>query len=102
MLDFGDCAASLEVNWFTPHKVRTLVATGSEGIAYLDYIKQELIVHNGEHHNITDIEKGEPLAIEIKHFISCIKNGTSPMVSAEAGMKVLDIAIKASAHVSNV
>ena len=30
VLDFGSTAACIEVNWFTPHKVRTLVVTGSE------------------------------------------------------------------------
>jgi hypothetical protein len=35
VLEFNGTTACIEVNWFTPAKVRTLVATGSEGI--LDY-----------------------------------------------------------------
>ena len=48
VLDFEGTTACLEVNWFTPHKVRTLTVTGSEGIAYLDYIKQSVFVHNSQ------------------------------------------------------
>lgn len=102
MLDFGDSAASLEVNWFTPHKVRTLVATGSEGIAYLDYIKQELVIHNGVRQDITEIEKKEPLAVEIQHFIDCIKHDRNPLVGVQEGMKDLGIALKASEKVTDV
>jgi UDP-N-acetylglucosamine 3-dehydrogenase len=102
MLDFGDSAASLEVNWFTPHKVRTLVATGSEGIAYLDYIKQELVIHNGVNEDITKIEKKEPLAVEIQHFITCIEYDKPPLINAREGMKDLDVALKASEKVTDV
>ncbi len=102
LLDFGDCAASIEVNWFTPHKVRTLVATGSEGIAYLDYIKQELVWHHAGGTEEIKIEKAEPLAAEISHFINCIRDNKKPLVTAEEGLKVLDIALKAGAGVRDV
>ena len=35
VLDFGGETASTEVNWFTPHKGQTLVATGSDGVPAL-------------------------------------------------------------------
>jgi len=96
VLDFGDVAASIEVNWFTPHKVRSLVATGTEGIAYLDYIKQELDVHSGGEKIVQKIDKVEPLKLELKHFLDCIQNNTKPLVDGHEGLKVLEIAIKAS------
>ena len=95
ILDFGDVSASIEVNWFTPHKVRSLVATGTEGIAYLDYLKQEVVIYNSEWKMIPKIERKEPLKIELEHFLECVKNNGEPLVNGYEGLKVLEIAIKA-------
>jgi UDP-N-acetylglucosamine 3-dehydrogenase len=73
LLDFGDVSASIEVNWFTPHKVRSLVATGTEGIAYLDYLKQDIEIYNSDWKMIPKIEKEEPLKVELEHFLECVK-----------------------------
>jgi UDP-N-acetylglucosamine 3-dehydrogenase len=102
MLNFGDSLASLELNWFTPHKVRTLIATCSKGSADLDYIKQELIIYNSVSPDIINVVKGEPLVIEISHFVDCIEKDLPPLVSAQEGLKVLLIALQASAKVSDV
>lgn len=95
ILDFGDITASIEVNWFTPHKVRTLVATGTEGIAYLDYIEQTLEVHNQSWKMIPRFEKGEPLKLELEHFLECIKFDRQPLVTGYDGLKTLEIALEA-------
>ena len=96
VLDFGNTVASIEVNWFTPHKVRSLVATGSEGIAYLDYIEQELTVHNSQSTQVIKVEKGEPLKLELSHFLGCVRNGEKPLVDGTEGLRVLEIALEAS------
>ena len=95
MLDFGDVSASIEVNWFTPHVVRSLVATGTEGIAYLDYLKQEVEVYNSEWKMTPKIERKEPLKIELEHFLECVKENKDPLVNGYEGLKVLEIAIRA-------
>ena len=95
VLDFGDVAASIEVNWFTPHKVRSLVATGTEGIAYLDYIKQELDVHSGGEKIAQKIDRVEPLKLELAHFLRCINKNEKPLVDGREGLKILEIALKA-------
>ncbi|WP_076004722.1 Gfo/Idh/MocA family protein [Dehalogenimonas formicexedens] len=94
--DFGDAVGSIEVNWFTPHKVRTLVATGSEGIAYLDYIQQDLRVFNSVVNHDIVIEKGEPLKLELAHFLDCIITGKTPLTDGESSTKVLEIALEAT------
>ncbi len=96
ILDFGSTTASIEVNWFTPHKVRSLVVTGSKGIAYLDYIKQELVVHNSHNSNVVKVEKAEPLKLELEHFLKCVETGEEPLVDGREGLKVLKIALEAS------
>ncbi|MCR4394303.1 MAG: Gfo/Idh/MocA family oxidoreductase [Dehalococcoidales bacterium] len=96
MLDFGDTAASIEVNWFTPHKVRTLVATGSEGVAYLDYIEQKLSIHNLEGVNTHGIQKVEPLRLELEDFLLNVASGGRPAVTGDEGFEILKIALEAS------
>jgi UDP-N-acetylglucosamine 3-dehydrogenase len=98
VLDFGDTAASLEVNWFTPHKVRSLVATGSEGIAYLDYIEQKLIIHNSHLNEVVDIQKAEPLKLELEQFLESIVKGTAPEVDGSEGLEILKIALEAGSQ----
>jgi len=96
VLDFGSSMASIEVNWFTPHKVRSLVATGSMGIAYLDYIEQRLTVHHwGREWNIP-IQKTEPLKLELEHFLRCAEKNELPLVDGLEGMRVLELCLAAA------
>ena len=97
MLDLGDVTASIEVNWFTPHKVRTMVATGTKGIAYVDYIEQTLVVHNAGWKMEPQFERDEPLRLELKHFLECIELDKQPLVSGYEGLKTLEIALEAEA-----
>ncbi len=96
VLDFGETTACCEVNWFTPHKVRTLVATGSEGIAYLDYTEQKVTVHSSNATEVEDIQKAEPLKLEIVDFVQSIMNNHNPAVDGYEGKTVLQIALKSS------
>ena len=95
VLDFGKVTACIEVNWFSPQKVRTLVATGTEGTAYLDYIEQAIIVNNSHIKGHIDVEKAEPLKLELEHFVKCVETNAQPMVDGYQGMKVLEIALEA-------
>lgn len=95
VLDFGDVAASMEVNWFTPYKERTLVITGTKGIAHLDYIKQKVEIYSSRGKQTHLVKKEEPLKLELKHFLNCIKNDREPLVNGSEGLKTLEIALKA-------
>jgi UDP-N-acetylglucosamine 3-dehydrogenase len=96
VLDFQNTTACIEVNWFTPHKVRTLVATGSEGIAYLDYIEQKLTVHIANETMNIDVRKTEPLRLELEDFLKSIVDSREPAVDGKEGLEVLRIALEAS------
>lgn len=95
VLDFEDTVASIEVNWFTPHKVRSLVATGTEGIAYLDYINQTIEIYDAEWKKIPEIKREEPLKLELQHFLECVETGKDPLIDGAEGLKVLEIALRA-------
>lgn len=114
VLDFGNTIACIEVNWFTSHKVRTLVATGSDGTAYLDYIQQNISVHNShdnslllpapnlksqmgvslQSNNQTTIRKTECLKLELEDFINSVVLGKKPSVDGIEGMAILRIALE--------
>ena len=97
LLDFEDeITACIEVNWFTPHKVRTLVATGSKGIAYLDYIEQSLTIQNSAGMKVEKINKAEPLKLEIVDFLNSITGKNKPAVDGKDGLNTLKIALVAN------
>jgi len=102
MLDFGDAAAAIEVNWFTPYKERKLVVTGTEAICYLGYISQKLWVNTTQSQYPVEVKAAEPLKTELAHFLHCIHNDTEPLVNGHEGLENLKVAIQACEKVSHV
>jgi len=95
VLTFESATGIVETNWLTPHKVRKLSVVGTEGIAELDYINQELVLYNHKWIRKAKIQKREPLKNEIEHFVECIKKGIQPIVSGSDGLHALKVAIMA-------
>lgn len=72
------------------------MATGSMGIAYLDYIEQRLTIHHwGKEWNVP-ILKTEPLKLELKHFLRCAENNEQPLVDGLEGIRVLELCLAAA------
>ena len=96
MLGFSNGKSGIvETNWLTPHKTRTLTAVGTKGIAYLDYIEQKLVIYNNKWEREAKVNKREPLRNEIEHFIDCVVNDNTPLISGEDGLHTLKVALKA-------
>ncbi len=98
VLDFVGTTACIEVNWFTPHKVRTLVVTGSEGIAYLDYIEQTVKVYDSHDLEVAEIQRVEPLKLEVEDFLQSVAEGKKPAVDGMEGWAILKIALESSCN----
>jgi UDP-N-acetylglucosamine 3-dehydrogenase len=96
MLGFsnGNCGI-IETNWLTPHKTRMLTVTGTKAIAYADYIQQTLKICDIRGETMVKIDKREPLNDELAHFVSCVKDGSEPLVSGRNGRNALEVAIAA-------
>jgi len=93
MLSFSDGkSAFLEANWLTPYKIRKLTVTGSEAIISLDYITQEMTIETLGQTLTPRYDVEEPLKLELQHFVECVKNGRTPLVSGTDGLKALKIA----------
>ena len=92
MLQFaGGGTAFIDANWLTPRKTRTLVVTGSEATAQLDYITQQVSVENSAGAVIQSIEKREPLAAELTHFAESILSNRPFAVNAIDGLRAVEI-----------
>ena len=111
LLEYGDTTCINQVNWITPVKIRNLSITGEKGYAELDFINQELKVYESiisrSYDSFGDfvikfgtpriknveIEKVEPLRLELSDFIECIDTGKRPVVSGEDGINALKVAL---------
>lgn len=96
MLTFeNEVSGIIETNRLTPHKTRSLSVVGTEGIAYLDYIGQNLVIYDDKWIKEAKIERREPLRNELEHFIKCVVEERKPLVSGEEGLHALKVAVKA-------
>ncbi|MGA1846434.1 Gfo/Idh/MocA family protein [Deferribacter abyssi] len=92
-------------------KDRTMSIAQKDAYIYLDYTNQDInIYRQGQSQHIFGdkeltykneyilermfVYKDNPLKLEIKHFIDCIDNRSSRMVSVEHELKSLEIALK--------
>jgi UDP-N-acetylglucosamine 3-dehydrogenase len=112
-LDYGNITCITQVNWITPVKIRNLAITGNKGYAELDFINQELEIYESVINKSYDsfgefiikfgsprvrnieVEKAEPLKLEIIDFLECIEKGKKPLVKGDDGVAALKIALLA-------
>jgi UDP-N-acetylglucosamine 3-dehydrogenase len=83
--------AFIDANWLTPRKTRTLVVTGSEATIQLDYLTQELSIENSEMTIRPNIEREEPLSVELSHFAEAILEDRPFAVNALDGLRAVEI-----------
>ena len=114
--------ATLDINWLTPTKVRTLTLTGERGMFVVDYLVQDLYFYANDHaqvhwtalQNLSSVsegsmtryrvEKREPLRVELEQFAIAVGrkvgnpfpgdlgNNDPVLVSAEDGCEALRLA----------
>lgn len=91
----------LDINWLTPTKQRTLTVTGERGMYTADYLTQQLIFYpNPSSDGSVDegnrvereIERREPLAIELEEFARAARDGGVPPVDPHEAMVALLLA----------
>jgi UDP-N-acetylglucosamine 3-dehydrogenase len=87
----GNRSAFIETNWLTPHKIRRLILTGSEGLITVEFITQEVTVEDNEGRYQPFLEHQEPLTLELESFVNSILKDEPPMVSGEDGLQALRI-----------
>lgn len=108
-----DLIAHFHVNWLSPVKVRQTLLGGDKKMIVFDdldpsekikvYDKGITVTENSEsvYKLMVGYRSGdmwapqiattEALAIEAKHFVDCINNGTSPVTDGKSGLRVVKI-----------
>ncbi len=112
--------AALTASRIGQDKVREMTITQRDDFLRLDLIRQAITVHRlgriddspGEagYRQSGMIEmpflrhRGEPLLLELGHFIDCIQDGTSPRVTGEDGLRAIEMVemVKTAARVGQV
>ncbi|MFO7967187.1 MAG: Gfo/Idh/MocA family oxidoreductase [Archaeoglobaceae archaeon] len=97
LLRFPDNASgNVDTNWLSPKKVRRMTVVGTECVAEVDFIQQELeLWKNDKDIEKVKTDKEEPLKLEIQHFIDSINNNHEPEPNGEDGAYVLGVALSA-------
>jgi UDP-2-acetamido-3-amino-2,3-dideoxy-glucuronate N-acetyltransferase len=106
-LDFlNEVKAHVFVSWLHPYKEQKLIIVGSKAMAVFDDVSKEklfLYPHKIEWRNgkipiaqkadyqVIPIESGEPLKLELEHFINCIKTRKAPDTDGAEGIRVLRV-----------
>ncbi len=89
--------ARLTTNWLTPYKVRELTVATRQRFLKAALIEQKVTEYSRYKENESYVVReirvpfGEPLKIELRAFLDCIKSDTQPPVTGYDGIKVLDI-----------
>lgn len=94
------------VSWLHPFKEQKLVVVGSKGMAVFDDVSSEKLflyphkikwqegkipVAQKADFRVVPVDAGEPLKLELSHFIECVKDRTIPRTDGEEGLRVLKI-----------
>ncbi len=101
---------TIEADWLTQTRVRTLSVTGSKSFAELDYINQQIELRGEvgdlQYQNFDElveklgqlsrwqpfIEKREPLKNELEDFVRAVQTNTAPKATGEDGLQTIKIA----------
>lgn len=108
--EFDDgVVASFTASRVTQRKVRTLGITARECRIHVDYMDQSVEIHrhtapayiedDGAVRERVEsvverpiVENGEPLKAELESFAAAIRHGTEPVVTAEDGLRAVEVA----------
>lgn len=111
--------AAVQTSWLDPRKVREMTIVGTKKMIVYDDIEPlhkiriydqrvekpphydsfsefQYAYHYGDVH-IPYVKQDEPLKIECRHFLECLRTGASPITSAEQGAGVVRVLEAASA-----
>jgi predicted dehydrogenase len=101
--------AHMHLSWLDPHKERRFTVVGSKRMATFDdmEIERKLTVYDkgfdedyssyGEYIARSGdvysprVSNEEPLRIECRHFLECIRDGTEPRTGAESALRVVRV-----------
>ena len=97
------CICNLTASRVSDEVVRKIRIFQPDSYISLDYVKQEAFIYrkhdNQIHKHALPIDKEEPLKKELKHFIECIRENKTPIVSGKEGQEALAIALQVTEQI---
>ncbi|MEO1856137.1 MAG: Gfo/Idh/MocA family oxidoreductase [Rubritalea sp.] len=92
------CVANVTASRISPERMRKLRVFQGDCYLSLDYQEQSGEMYWKEGMAIkkseVEIEKDEPLKLELAHFIDCVSKGETPAVTGTHGAAALDVALE--------
>ena len=101
--------AHLHLSWLDPHKERRLTVVGSRRMASFDDMAadrkltvfdkgfdpeanspDDFVARSGEAWS-PEVGDEEPLALELAHFVECVREGGRPRTDGESGLRVVSV-----------
>ena len=104
--------AHIHVSWLDPHKIRRVTLVGSQRMVVFDDMEvaekiriydkgadvkrtvlsyvEAITLRTGDIF-IPKVPAGEPLKLEVQHFLDCIQNDTEPLTNGEEGLRVVRV-----------
>jgi UDP-N-acetylglucosamine 3-dehydrogenase len=93
LLGFGDQrTAFITTNWVTPSRVREMNAVFEKGVVTVDFISQEIQIHEEDGTRVPTHRAQEPLMLELTAYVDAIAEGKQPIVTGKDGLMVTKIA----------
>lgn len=101
----------VQVNWLTPTKIRELAVLGERGMLVLNYLTQDLVFYENSSASSAElppvlltavsegtfvrhnIEKAEPLRLELESFLDSVARKVPAEVGGEDGLRALSLAM---------
>ncbi|MBI2998222.1 MAG: Gfo/Idh/MocA family oxidoreductase [Deltaproteobacteria bacterium] len=103
-LEYGSEFTIIESDYFTPGKWRTFDIIGTQGSLFVDLLNQQMAVHRKRHVRAGDryeaydggvihpeLRFQEPLELEIRHFLECVRERSDPLTGTSDGIETLRI-----------
>ncbi|MFV1994450.1 MAG: Gfo/Idh/MocA family oxidoreductase [Verrucomicrobiales bacterium] len=92
------CVANITASRISPEKMRKIRVFQEETYLSLDYLEQSGSLYRRVGQEIVceevEIERGEPLALELADFVACASNGREPKVSGQQAAAALEVAVE--------
>jgi len=99
------CVANVTSSRISPERMRKIRVFQGDCYLSLDYQEQSAGMYRMDGGRIekveVNIEKDEPLKLELASFIECATAGATPEVSGQQGADALDLALKITRQISN-
>lgn len=102
----GGIQTHLHCSWLWPERERGLVVVGTDGMLVYNEIEQSVTLHrksiSSDLKNIDDGSEtvyegsGEPLKLELNHFLECVASRSTPISDGASGVEVIRVLQTAS------